>query len=344
MKKYIFLVSLAAILYSCGNADKKNEVVFVSWGGSYQKAQDSAYLMGFQQKSGVRVRQESYSGELPKIKEMVGAKKTSWDVVSITQEMFSRGVADGLYEDLDFKLIDTAGFLPGSVYKQGIAHLIFSTVIAYNKDHYKDRPRPVNWKEFWDVKNFPGNRSLNDGPVGNLEFALLADGANPAALYPLDIDRAFRKLDEIRPYIKVWWKEGQQPVQLLSGNDVQLSTAYNGRVSKAQSDGEPVAIEWNGGMLEPEYFVIPKGAPNKQQANELIGFSTRAEQQQKFVRMIPYGPTNLGAMNALPDDVLKQLPDSKFNLAGQFLMNGVWWGQHYDELLKRWNEWKIGGK
>lgn len=341
MNKIILMLGLICLIWSCNDEKQNNSVTFVSWGGSYQVAQDSAYLKNFEINTGVKVKQLSYSGELSKIKEMVTSKKTSWDIVSITQEMFSKGVQSDLFENLDFNKIDTNGFIKGSIYKNGIAHLIFSTVIAYNSEYFKTHPRPTSWKEFWDVRSFPGERSLNDGPVGNLEFALLADGVSADSLYPLDVERAFRKLKEIKSYIKVWWKEGQQPIQLLANNEVQLSTAYNGRVSKAQSDGEKVSIEWNGGMMEPEYFVIPKGAPNKDNANTLIAYATSAKQQQKFVEIIPYGPTNLTTLSLLKDSVLNKLPDSKRNLNGQFLIDGKWWSKNYDQLIVRWNKWKL---
>lgn len=341
MKKIVIAAALLFTLFSCNNKEKSGSLVFVSWGGSYQAAQDSAYIKGFQDSTGIKVDQVTYSGELSRISEMVNSGKPDWDVVSVTQEMFGKGADAGIYEDLNYRVIDTAGFLPGSVQKNGIAHLIFSTVLAYNSDFYQGKERPVSWKDFWDVSKFPAARALNDGPVGNLEFALLADGVSPDKLYPLDIDRAFKKLDEIKKFIKVWWKAGQQPIQLLANNEVQLSTAYNGRVAKAQSDGEPVAIEWNGGMLEPEYFVIPKGASNAVNANKFIAYATKPGQQAKFVTIIPYGPTNLSALNKLPDDLITKLPDSKPNLAGQFLVDGKWWSAHYDSLTQRWNEWKL---
>ncbi len=38
----------------------------------------------------------------------------------------------------------------------------------------------------------------------------MADGVAPDALYPLDVDRAFRKLEQIKPHIAVWWTSGGQ--------------------------------------------------------------------------------------------------------------------------------------
>ena len=45
---------------------------------------------------------------------------------------------------------------------------------------------------------------------GNLEFALIADGVAPGDVYKVlatseGVDRAFRKLDQLKPYI-VWWQ------------------------------------------------------------------------------------------------------------------------------------------
>ena len=74
------------------------------------------------------------------------------------------------------------------------------------------------------MKAFPGPRSLENSPKGNLEFALLADGVAPDKLYPLDVDRAFKKLDQIKHHIPVWWTNGAQHVQLLIDGEVSMSS------------------------------------------------------------------------------------------------------------------------
>ena len=49
------------------------------------------------------------------------------------------------------------------------------------------------------MKKFPGRRALRNHPIATLEAALMADGVAPDKLYPLDVDRAFKKLEEIKP-------------------------------------------------------------------------------------------------------------------------------------------------
>ena len=97
-------------------------------------------------------------------------------------------------------------------------------------------------------------------PTDNLEFALMADGVPTDKLYPIDFDRAFKKLDQIKPHVTVWWTTGQQPAQLLLDKEVVLATGWNGRFYDLIKKGAPIEIDWNEGALKQGSFVIPKGA------------------------------------------------------------------------------------
>ena len=81
----------------------------------------------------------------------------------------------------------------------GVASNIQGTNLCYRRDKFPTGG-PKSWVDFWDVKRFPGARGLciNDSPR-TLIFALLADDVPADRLYPLDVDRAFKKLDQIKP-------------------------------------------------------------------------------------------------------------------------------------------------
>jgi putative spermidine/putrescine transport system substrate-binding protein len=254
--------------------------------------------------------------------------------------MFYKGRHEELFQDLDYDIIDTSGMAQEMVQPDGVAHLLFSTIIAYDMDRFPVGEHPKGWEEFWDTGKFPGRRALRDSPIGNLEFALIADGVPKDSLYPLDVERAFRKLDQIWANVTVWWQQGQQPIQLLVDGEVDLTSAFNGRVSSAKSEGESIEIEWTDGMMEPEYFVIPKGATNEVAANLLIDFAIDAVHQKRFVETISYGPTNRNAFVNLDLKKQAELPGSPSNAKEQFLIDGIWWATNYDEMLKRWNKWK----
>lgn len=103
--------------------------------------------------------------------------------------------------------------LQGAVQPCGVGFFVWSTVLAYNADKLKTSP--TGWADFWDLEKFPGKRGLRKGAMYTLEFALMADGVAPKEVYKVlatreGQDRAFRKLDQIKPSIQ-WWEAGAQP-------------------------------------------------------------------------------------------------------------------------------------
>ena len=75
---------------------------------------------------------------------------------------------------------------------------------------------PKTWADLFDAEKFPGKRTFYKWSApGVIEAALLADGVAPDKLYPLDLDRAFKKLDTIKDDI-IWWIGGAQSQQLLA--------------------------------------------------------------------------------------------------------------------------------
>src|SRR5690606_21264159 len=100
----------------------------------------------------------------------------------------------------------------------------------------------------------------------------MADGVAPGDVYktlstPEGVDRAFAKLDQLKPDIQ-WWEAGAQPPQMLAAGDVSMSTAYNGRIDAANREGQPLKVVWNESIYDLDYWVIPTGTPNKDQAEQ----------------------------------------------------------------------------
>src|SRR5215813_6795383 len=87
------------------------------------------------------------------------------------------------------------------VREYGITSYSLGTNLVYRKDKFPNGG-PQSWADFWDVKKFPGSRCLYDRSFSCLAFALLADGVPTDKLYPMDVDRAFRKMSELKPHIE----------------------------------------------------------------------------------------------------------------------------------------------
>jgi putative spermidine/putrescine transport system substrate-binding protein len=54
----------------------------------------------------------------------------------------------------------------------------------------------------------------------------------PDKLYPMDIEPAFKKLDQIKPHIKVWWTQGNQSQQLIRDGEIDMMSIWNARASE----------------------------------------------------------------------------------------------------------------
>jgi putative spermidine/putrescine transport system substrate-binding protein len=100
---------------------------------------------------------------------------------------------------------------------------------AFGKDYLARR---VIRKGVWAL---PGARSLFNRSFTSLAFALLADGVPAAELYPTDIDRAFRKLDRIKPHIKVWWTPRVRSVRRPPRAEVDLDFCQGSRDARGAS-------------------------------------------------------------------------------------------------------------
>src|SRR5262249_48761457 len=139
----------------------------------------------------------------------------------------------------------------------------YSTVLAYNKEKYKDNP-PKTWADFFDTKKFPGTRAVSGyGPDVNIEIALMADGVEKDKLYPADVDRAFKKLQELKPDIAVIWQSGAQQAQLAQNQEVDMEAVWVSRIDAAIKEGAPFAYTYNQGVVDVECLVIPKGSKHK---------------------------------------------------------------------------------
>ncbi|HBF28414.1 ABC transporter substrate-binding protein [Rhizobium sp.] len=338
LKLSILAFSVSALTLAATGASAE-QVTFVSQGGAYQEAQTKAILDPVAKLLGITVNQDSSPDSWPVIKTQIATGKPIWDVVDMPTQDCVRGGEQGMIEPLDFSKIPNSAPMPAE-YKTpySVAYEFYSSVLAYNKNKYGDNP-PKTWADFFDVKKFPGNRALRNHPLATVEAALLADGVAPDKLYPLDIDRAFKKLEAIKPYISVWWTSGAQSAQLLADGEVDMEMAWNGRVAAVAKEGAPVSYTFNQGFLQYTSLCILKGAPNLATAVKFVNAAMTPDIQANFPTYIDYGPGNPEAYKTgkISTERAAQMPSSPDNAAKQVLISEKWWSSPAgEELRKRW--------
>ena len=278
----------------------QNRTLYVNtWGGSWTAAEESSYFKPFTEATGVTIRTVA-PVSFAKLKAQVDSGKDEWDVTVIEQGELLRAERAGYVEPIDYNIIDKSKLFSNAVYANGIATCALGTNLVYRSDKYPAGMK--SWADFWDAGKFPGPRSMISNPVRALVYALAADGVPYDKIFPLDVDRAFKKLDQIKPNIKVWWTQGNQSQQLLRDGEVNAMAMWNARASELKSQGVPVEIVWNGGMIHTTMWVVAKGAPNKDLAWKYIQFAIDPRRQAEFATKLWYGPSNPEAFRYFPRD------------------------------------------
>lgn len=318
------------------------DITVISFGGAVQKGQAKAYYGPFTASTGIGILPGEYNGEQAKIKAMVDTANVTWDVVEVESAELARGCDEGLFEKLDFKRIgDEGDFVPEAISECGVGTFLWSTVLAYDAD--KLATPPSSWADFWDIKKYPGKRGLRKGAKFTLEIALLADGVTPDKVYQTlstkeGVERAFHKLDEIKPYIQ-WWEAGAQPPQMLAAGDLVMSSAYNGRIATARKEGKNLRIAWHNSIFDFDHWVIPLGSPHTEEAYQFIAFASRPENQKVFSSEISYGSTNVKAVAMLDQEIVSELPSAPEYLKSALASNTRFWVEHGEDLEQRFNSW-----
>jgi putative spermidine/putrescine transport system substrate-binding protein len=325
-------------------ADAAGKVIIRTIGGSYEESTVKAIFEPFTKATGIEV--VKVPATLGKVLAMHEAGNMELDVMDAGElgvfSLSQKGALDKINYKA-WKLTNPDDIDPAVRRDDMVADIFFSSVLGYNNQTFPTGKQPRNWAEFWDLKKFTGPRMLADIASGavDLEFALLADGVAKDKLYPIDVNRAFKALDRVRPSIRKFWDTGALSAQMLADKEVVLGSIWNGRLQAVADKGAPLAIEWNEAMLQTQYWAVLKGAKNADNAQRFIDFACQPENQAALAKMIPYGPSNRQAFKSIPADVAARLPSSPENRQKAFLQNGKWWADNRAMVSERWSQWLL---
>ena len=346
-KKLTILMVLGICVLWIGGVQAGQIVVNVDGGANLETLKESVFNP-YMKEIGNKIIFEP-GANYAKLRAMVKSGNVTWDLAEAwSQDLVMSLGAEGVLEEIDYSIVGSGlyGVKKEDLYeaittKYGVGDGFYSTVMGYSAEKFAGDAAPKSWADFWNVSKFPGPRALQKGPWNNLEFALLADGVPRDQLYPLDVDRAFKSLDKIKPHIKVWWESGAQPVQLLNDKEVDLTSIWNGRIYYMIKEGAKVAICWNDAVLMASAWVVPKGAPNKKLAMELIQWYLRPEPLAKHAQIIGYPGNNKKLYDYLDKDTAVHLPTYPANYKVAVLPDYDWWRDNRDQVTEKWNAWML---
>jgi putative spermidine/putrescine transport system substrate-binding protein len=323
----------------------------VSFGGAYGAAQERHMITPFMEATGNTILFEDYSGGIAEIKAQVEANNILWDVVDIEVIDLERACSEGLLEVIPRDILPAGidgtpamdDFYPEALANEcGVGVIFWTTLLAYNKDTIGPNA-PTSIADLFDTETFPGPRALRRRPQVNMEWALIADGVDPADVYDVlatteGQDRAFAKLDTIRDSI-VWFDSWSQAPQLLNDGGAVMVQSANGRIFDAiVTDGRPFEMVWDAHVFDLDVWAIVRGTSKMETALEFIAFATGSE-PLAGMQDVAYGPTRRSSTPLVDPAVIPNLPSTHIDEG--IKADGIFWADFGESLGERFNEWVL---
>ena len=145
----------------------------VSWGGSYARACQEAYLKPFATETGIRVRLEDYNGGLSQVRAQVEAGNVHWDIVDLEYADLVRGCDEGLFEILDASMLADGAdgsapaddYYPDMISECGAGMLFLLHRICLQTMHEPPAKCHATIQDSSTSSAFPGRRGMRRSPL-----------------------------------------------------------------------------------------------------------------------------------------------------------------------------------
>lgn len=314
----------------------------VSWGGAFQVMQNRILFRPFVESTNINLTVSSWDGGLATLRGKGHQGSGEWDVVMVNAEELIQGCEAGLFETIDWAILGgRERYVDNAVNDCGVGAISYGFVLGYDGDRMKSGPK--SWGDFWDVKKYPGKRALRRGAKVNLELALMADGVPPEEIYQLlstaaGVDRAFKKLDQLKANL-LWWESASQPAKMLASGEVVMASAYNSRLSSANRlEKKNLKWIWAHSLYTIDSWAIMKGSTHKVHAEQFIVYASNPAIQEQMTQENSYGATRKEVVKSTENARSTDFPGPE-NLKFSLYIDERFWIRHQDKLNQRFVAW-----
>ena len=268
-----------------------------------------------------------------------GLKAKAPDLALVSASQLQAGCKSQQFVHLDWARLNRDRFLPQTATDCGAGAYVSASGLAWDKDKLNFTP---GWPDFWDIARHPGRRGLRKTARGNLEYALLADGVSPGDVYRSlrtqdGQDRAFRKLDQLKPYL-TWWDQPQQPEQMLASGKVLLTSApAEALLGAGAAAHRHYGVQWAGSLTQIAFWAVPAAAPHEAASALALLVATDPARLAEFSQTGFFGPPTKDALDMLPPAAREATPSAGLT-AGLALDEGFW-ADNQAKLEQRFAAW-----
>jgi len=327
---------MAAAAPASADPDAPQPIAVAIRPGPARDAAAKFFVRPYAEATGTVLTLLQFDGSLDAAKALAGAGKA--DLALVDGPTLTAGCRAQLFARIDWSGLGRERFLGQAATDCGAGAFLSATVLAWDQTKLHATP---SWSDFWDVARFPGRRGLQKAARRNLEFALLADGVSQADIYRTlrsaeGIDRAFRKLDQLKPYIE-WWDQPGQPAQFLASGKVLMTTAPSATLPSGTKSH--LGLQWTGCLDEVTSWAVLHAAPHLRGAMALIRIASDAARQAEFAKATDLGPSTGTGFSLLPEAARGLNPSAPAHLQSCTAIDEAFWLDSGDKLEARFSAW-----
>lgn len=281
-----------------GSSGLSGKIIWADYGGPTNESRYTVYFDDFTAQTGVTVTSEVVADAV--MNKMLEGEDGEYDAIHVGLD------AVYAYKENIAKLADDVARdenLPENIRDYAFGTFFVGHALGYMTATFPDGG-PNSWADFWDTDTYPGKRAW-PGEPGSYdsapEIALLADGVDPDDLYPLDLDRAGAKLDELRDNM-VFYSSYSEIQTLLTSGTAAVAMGPSGQYMSLKNAGEDVTISWEQAVVAPNVMTVPGKAPDLDNIMALADFMNDPTRQAEFAKLTGYGPGNPDAFDKMDAD------------------------------------------
>lgn len=304
----VFVIFLGGFYAFRGNSSLNTEQVIVYNWGEYI---DPEVLEQFTEETGIQVVYDEFETNetmYPKVE----AGAVAYDLVCPSDYMIKRMLDNDLLAKINFDNVPNIKYI-GQTYldqskefdptnEYSIPYTWGTVGILYNKKMVKE---PVDsWSILWDPQ-YKDQILMQDSVRDAFAVALKSLGFSLNSTNRTELEHARDLLIEQKPLVQAYVID--QVRDKMIGNEAALGVIYSGEAIYTQRENPDLeyVIPKEGSNIWFDSWVIPKNAPNKENAEKFLNFLCRPDIALKNFEYITYSTPNEGARELIEDEDIR---------------------------------------
>ncbi|EHK79733.1 family 1 extracellular solute-binding protein [Sinorhizobium meliloti CCNWSX0020] len=273
------------------------------YGGYFKDSFDKNIFPEFTKATGIAIESVAEpTGEawLVQLEQAARAGQAPADVSMMSQVAMLKGQATDLWTPIDMaKIKNGSNLLDRFVNKYpdgriaGIGAVSWYITLVTNTDVYKEAP--TSWQAFWDPANADklGLLALVSNSFLLEVTAKTFMGGTNALDTEEGILKTFEKLADVKPNVRLWYRDEAQFEQALKSGEIPMGQYYHDVTGLAAADGHPVRSTFpkEGGIQDSGCWALSRASQKVEEAHIFIDYMCQPAVQATLSRKVGTSPT-----------------------------------------------------